>query len=297
MVERVHIAGMEPGLAELGSAAAQLEMSAFLQLPLSGPCAGARQDAAPPEVPATASAWSRTTARTSGGAASSRAGAVGARRDTPPSERGVARPWMGCPLLAEGKRQGPRRGEYCGVPSRQVQLHTGNKRGKPFADGPCGSMHPRPPAVLPPPPFPFAPKPQSRNPLPPGGTPLSEGGGCLRTLHSIPFRSARPLSFLIPCAVARQDAAPPEAGRKLLHGRWGASGGAASSRAGGNGARRGVFQRLEKKFPIIGKNGAIFPTIGKIFSNHWKNAENFFQSLENRRKIFPIVGKFSEGVA
>ena len=26
--------------------------------------------------------------------------------------------------------------------------------------------------------------------------------------------------------------------------------------------------------------------IGKIFSNHWKTAENFFQSLENRR--FPV---------
>ena len=52
-----------------------------------------------------------------------------------------------------------------------------------------------------------------------------------------------------------------------------------------------IFQRLEKKFPIIGKNGAIFPTIGKKFSNHWKKAENFFQSLENRRKNFPIVGK------
>ena len=34
-----------------------------------------------------------------------------------------------------------------------------------------------------------------------------------------------------------------------------------------------------------------FPTIGKIFSNHWKNHGTFFQSLENRRKIFPIVGK------
>jgi hypothetical protein len=162
MVERVHITGMEPGLAELGSAATQLEMSALLQLPLSGPCAGAR-------------------------------------RDTPPSERGVARPWMGCPLLAEGKRQGPRRGEYCGVPSRQVQPHTGNKRVEPFADGPCGSLHRRPPAVLPPPPFPFAPKPQSRNPLPPGGTPLSEGGECLRTLHSITFRSARPHPLRNPC--------------------------------------------------------------------------------------------------
>jgi hypothetical protein len=52
-----------------------------------------------------------------------------------------------------------------------------------------------------------------------------------------------------------------------------------------------VFQPLEKKFPIIGKNGAIFPTIGKKLSNHWKKAENFFQSLENRRKYFPIVGK------
>ena len=66
------------------------------------------------------------------------------------------------------------------------------------------------------------------------------------------------------------------------------------------GGRENFFQSLEnarKFFPIIGKNGAIFPTIGKIFSNHWKNAENFFQSLENRRKIFPIVGKLSGGAA
>ena len=47
--------------------------------------------------------------------------------------RAGAWPWMGCPWLAEDRRQGPRRGEYCGVPSRQVQLHTGNKRVKPFA--------------------------------------------------------------------------------------------------------------------------------------------------------------------
>ena len=54
---------------------------------------------------------------------------------------------------------------------------------------------------------------------------------------------------------------------------------------------RNIFQPLEKNFPTIGKNGAIFPTIGKKFSNHWKKPEKFFQSLENRRKIFPIVGK------
>ncbi|MBR3581911.1 MAG: hypothetical protein IKO01_00535 [Kiritimatiellae bacterium] len=27
------------------------------------------------------------------------------------------------------------------------------------------------------------------------------------------------------------------------------------------------------------------------FSNHWKIAEIFFQSLENIRKFFPIIGK------
>ncbi len=35
------------------------------------------------------------------------------------------------------------------------------------------------------------------------------------------------------------------------------------------------FQSLEnarKIFPIIGKNWRIFPTIGKLFSNHWKMA-------------------------
>ena len=31
-----------------------------------------------------------------------------------------------------------------------------------------------------------------------------------------------------------------------------------------------IFQPLEKNFPIIGKNGKSFPTIGKKFSNHWK---------------------------
>ena len=37
------------------------------------------------------------------------------------------------------------------------------------------------------------------------------------------------------------------------------------------GARQ-VFQPLEKKFPIIGKSGPVFPAIGKLFSNHWKNS-------------------------
>ena len=31
-----------------------------------------------------------------------------------------------------------------------------------------------------------------------------------------------------------------------------------------------IFQPLEKNFPIIGKNGQSFPTIGKNFSNRWK---------------------------
>ena len=44
-------------------------------------------------------------------------------------------------------------------------------------------------------------------------------------------------SLHIPCAAARQDAAPPEAERRLLHKRCGASGGAASSRAGVDGTR------------------------------------------------------------
>ena len=34
-----------------------------------------------------------------------------------------------------------------------------------------------------------------------------------------------------------------------------------------------------------------FPTIGNFFSNHWKISEFFFQSLENRRIFFPIIGK------
>ena len=42
---------------------------------------------------------------------------------------------------------------------------------------------------------------------------------------------------------------------------------------GGGQARENFFQSLEngrKIFPIIGKSGPIFPTIGKKFSNHWK---------------------------
>ena len=62
--------------------------------------------------------------------------------------------------MAKDKRQGPRRGEYCGRPSRQARLRT-DGRIKNFADGPSGRMHRRLPAVLPPPPFPFAPKAQS----------------------------------------------------------------------------------------------------------------------------------------
>ena len=62
-------------------------------------------------------------------------------------------------------------------------------------------------------------------------------------------------------------------------------------------AAAAVFQPLGKKFPIIGKNGRNFPTIGKIFSNRWKNAEYFFQSLENGQKNFPIVGKLAAGFA
>ena len=40
----------------------------------------------------------------------------GRRQDPPPSERGVARPWMEGGCMAKDKRQGPRRGEYCGRP-------------------------------------------------------------------------------------------------------------------------------------------------------------------------------------
>jgi hypothetical protein len=36
---------------------------------------------------------------------------------------------------------------------------------------------------------------------------------------------------------------------------------------------------LEKKFPIIGKTGADFPTIGKKFSNRWKISAGRGQAL------------------
>ena len=58
--------------------------------------------------------------------------------------------------MEEGKRQGPRRGEYCARPSRQARLNTGNERIKTSAARQTGRMHRRLPAVLPPPPFPFA---------------------------------------------------------------------------------------------------------------------------------------------
>jgi hypothetical protein len=95
--------------------------------------------------------------------------------------------------------------------------------------------------------------------------------------------------------MARLEVAPPRRGRFSRHGF--AVSPCAFLALGG---RVNFFQSLEnarKIFPIIGKNGVIFPTIGKIFSNHWKNAKTFFQSLENRRKIFPIVGKLSGGAA
>ncbi|MBR4189769.1 MAG: hypothetical protein IKQ55_07390 [Kiritimatiellae bacterium] len=57
-----------------------------------------------------------------------------------------------------------------------------------------------------------------------------------------------------------------------------------------------VFQvRIGNFFPIIGK-------CPKIFSNHWKNREKFFQSLEKSAQIFqplekkfPIIGKIRAG--
>ena len=109
------------------------------------------------------------------------------------------------------------------------------------------------------------------------------------------------LPLRTPCSGTRQAAASPRGGRGFGHkehkehkGGWELCARCViCGQKGMEGASRGgkVFQPLEKKFPIIGKNGGNFPTIGKIFSNHWKNAENFFQSLENGRKIFPIAGK------
>ena len=102
----------------------------------------------------------------------------------PPSERGVARPWMGYPCQAKDKRQGPRRREYCGEPSRQARLNTGNNPIKPFVDESCSSMHRRHAAVLPPPPFSLAPKSQSKSFPSTGRHPPLGGGKCLRTFHS-----------------------------------------------------------------------------------------------------------------
>ena len=62
---------------------------------------------------------------------SQRGDVSGKRQDTPPSERGVARPWMGRACRVEGMRQGPRRGEYCGWPSRQAWLRDGHPQYSP----------------------------------------------------------------------------------------------------------------------------------------------------------------------
>ena len=103
-------------------------------------------------------------------------------------------------------------------------------------------------------------------------------------LRALRFRLALPLR--IPCAVARQDAAPPEAGRKLLHGRCLASGGAASSRAGGMGRGEEFSNDWKKSFQSLEKSGRVFQPL-----------EKYFPIIGKMRKIFPIVGKLSGGAA
>ena len=108
---------------------------------------------------------------------------------------GGARPWMGYGCMGKYKWQGPRRGEYGGRPLRKARLHTSNGRIQPFADGPCGSMHRRRPAVLPPPPFPFARKGQPQR-VPPTGRHPPLGGG--RMLALAPYsESPRYHTFII----------------------------------------------------------------------------------------------------
>ncbi len=118
--------------------------------------------------------------------------------------------------------------------------------------------------------------------------------------------NANPNPLHIPCTTARQDAAPPEAERHLLHNRCVASGGAASSRAPSAFPAFAFFaspplRSLRCSLRIPGRATRppkTFPTIGNIFSIHWKTAEFFFQSLENPAEIFhpleknfPIIGK------
>ena len=53
------------------------------------------------------------------------------------------------------------------------------------------------------------------------------------------------------------------------------------------------FQSLENRrkiFPIVGKTGRNFPTIGNFFSNHWKNRPKF---SNHWKKIFQSLEKFS----
>ncbi len=118
---------------------------------------------------------------------------------------------MGCPCEESGTWQGPRRGESCGRPPRQAQLRTGNKRIKPFADGPSGSMQRRPPAVLPPPPFPSAPKAQSHCRCFHGAAPPSRrGGGASHSLVAIRAGCVFPsLPRRFPTAMSRGRATLP----------------------------------------------------------------------------------------
>ncbi len=83
-------------------------------------------------------------------------------------------------------------------------------------------------------------------------------------------------SLLLPCAVARLKVAPPRRGADFP---WHGFAFLASN------PLRALRFRLALPLPIP----CAFLALG--------GRENFFQSLEKRRKIFPIVGKFLEGVA
>ena len=68
-------------------------------------------------------------------------------------------------------------------------------------------------------------------------------------------------------------------------------------------AQKRVPPRGRRTGPIAIRDRRSFPTIGNFFSNHWKNGERFFQSLEKRadfsnhwKKVFQSLENSGWGV-
>ena len=214
----------------------------------------------------------------------------GTKRATghPPLREGGGAAINGRRMHGKNKRQGPRRGEYCGRPSRQARLHTAPKESSPpQMDHAKACIHGHPQYS---PHRPFLPlrtcihEPSSFGRHPP------LGGGRMRA-HA-PFSKylstiSRPSSpsTIIPeepkCPPARRFPSKPSAPPRL---------------------RVSSFLPRPSRKPcglcaFCGLCG--FP---KVFSNRWKTAERFFQSLEKSdqffqplENFFPIIGKLGDG--